>query len=143
MSVDQIELWHRRARPNPTDENFNVQLGCHFEEIVEMLSVINTTHNDTLVRARAALGWLAEGLKNSHITAVVTDRKEFLDSLADQIVTSVGVGHCAGMKTAEAVSAVNRSNYSKFDKNGYPIFNENGKIAKGPDYAPPDLEGLY
>ncbi len=68
---------------------------------------------------------------------------EFLDSLADQIVTSVGVGHCAGMKTAEAVTAVNRSNYSKFDKNGYPIFNDSGKIAKGPDYAPPNLEGLY
>jgi hypothetical protein len=47
------------------------------------------------------------------------------------------------MKTAEAVTAVNRSNYSKFDKNGYPIFNENGKIAKGPDYTPPNLEGLY
>lgn len=143
MSVDQIELWHRRARPNPTYEDFNVQLGCHFEEIVEMLSVINTTHNDTLVRARTALGWLAEGLKNSRITANITDHKEFLDSLADQIVTAVGVGHCAGMKTAEAVAAVNRSNYSKFDKNGYPIFNENGKIAKGPDYAPPNLEGLY
>lgn len=143
MSVDQIELWHRRARPNPTDENFNVQLGCHFEEIVEMLSVVNTTHADALVRARTALSWLADNLKNGNASAYITDRKEFLDSLADQIVTSVGVGHCAGMKTAEAVSAVNRSNYSKFDKNGYPIFNDSGKIAKGPDYAPPNLEGLY
>lgn len=143
MSVDQIELWHRRARPNPTNEDFNVQLGCHFEEIVEMLAVINTTHNDTLVRARTALGWLATNLKNGAATAYMTDRKEFLDSLADQIVTAVGVGHCAGMKTAEAVVAVNSSNYSKFDKNGYPIFNDQGKIAKGPDYAPPDLEGMY
>jgi hypothetical protein len=47
------------------------------------------------------------------------------------------------MKTANAVAAVNRSNYSKFDKNGYPTFNEQGKIAKGADYAPPNLEGLY
>ena len=143
MSVDQIELWHRRARPNPTEEDFNVQLGCHLEEIVEMLAVVNTTHNDALVRARTALSWLADNLKSGNASAYISDRKEFLDSLADQIVTSTGVGYCAGMKTAEAVSAVNRSNYSKFDKNGYPIFNENGKIAKGPDYAPPDLEGLY
>jgi hypothetical protein len=143
MSADQIELWHRRARPNPTEDDFNVQLGCHFEEIVEMLSVINTTHNDTLARARASLGWLADGLKRGHIGADITDRKEFLDSLADQVVTAIGTGYCAEMKTADAVAAVNRSNYSKFDKNGYPIFNENGKIAKGPDYAPPDLEGMY
>ena len=47
------------------------------------------------------------------------------------------------MKTAEGIAAVNRSNYSKFDKNGYPIFNEQGKVMKGPDYSPPDLEGLY
>jgi predicted HAD superfamily Cof-like phosphohydrolase len=143
MSIDTIELWHKRARPKPTDENFNVQLGCHFEEIVEMLAVVNTTQNDTLVRARTALSWLADGLKKGLVTANITDRKEFLDSLADQIVTATGVGYCAGMKTADAVASVNRSNYSKFDKNGYPIFNENGKIAKGPDYAPPNLEGMY
>ena len=143
MSTDQIELWHKRARPKPTEDDFNVQLGCHFEEIVEMLSVLNTTHNDTLTRARASLSWLADGLKRGHIGADITDRKEFLDSLADQVVTAIGTGYCAEMKTADAVAAVNRSNYSKFDKNGYPIFNEHGKIAKGPDYAPPNLEGLY
>ena len=143
MSTDQIELWHRRARPNPTEEDFNVQLGCHLEEIVEMLAVVNTTHADALVRARTALSWLADNLKNGNATAYITDRKEFLDSLGDQVVTAIGTGYCAGMKTADAVAAVNRSNYSKFDKNGYPIFNENGKIAKGPDYAKPDLEGMY
>jgi hypothetical protein len=82
-------------------------------------------------------------LKNGELLANITDRKEFLDSLADQVVTAVGAGYCAGMKTADAVAAVNRSNYSKFDKNGYPIFNKQGKIAKGADYAPPNLEGMY
>lgn len=147
MSVDQIELWHRRARPKPTEEDFNVQLGCHFEEIVEMLDTLDFTNADGIeyeVRTtRVALNALARMLKNGELLAHITDRKEFLDSVADQVVTAVGAGYCAGMKTAEAVAAVNRSNYSKFDKNGYPIFNENGKIAKGPDYAPPNLEGLY
>ena len=143
MSIDQIELWHKRARPEPNAKNFNVQLGCHLEEIVEMLAVVNTTHADTLVRARTALNWLATSLKNGTATAYITDRKEFLDSLADQIVTAVGTGHCATMKTTEAVAAVNTSNWSKFDKNGQPIFNENSKIAKGPDYMPPNLEGMY
>jgi predicted HAD superfamily Cof-like phosphohydrolase len=147
MSVDQIELWHKRARPEPTEADFNVQLGCHFEEIVEMLDALDFTNEEGIeyeVRAtRVAINALARMLKSGELRAFMADRKEFLDSLADQVVTAIGAGYCAGMKTADAVAAVNRSNYSKFDKNGYPIFNENGKIAKGPDYAPPDLEGMY
>lgn len=147
MSVDQIELWHRRARPKPTEEDFNVQLGCHLEEVVEMFDTLDFTNEEGIeyeVRAtRVALNALARMLKNGELRATITDRKEFLDSLCDQVVTAVGVGYCAGMKAADAVTAVNRSNYSKFDKNGYPIFNEQGKVAKGPDYAPPNLEGMY
>jgi len=76
-------------------------------------------------------------------SAEIVDRKEFLDSIADQIVTAVGVGHCAGMKTSDAVDAVSRSNWSKFNDEGFPIFNEHGKVTKGPNYKRPYLEGLY
>jgi len=143
MSTDQIELWHRRARPKPTEADFNVQLGCHFEEIEEMMRSVETSDPELWEDVRLQVLALSRLLKSNLVAAYVTNRKEFLDSLADQVVTSVGVGYCAGMKTASAITAVNRSNYSKFDKNGYPIFNEHGKIAKGPDYAPPNLEGLY
>jgi hypothetical protein len=146
MSVDQIELWHRRARPKPTEEDFSIQLGCHFEEIVEMIDTLDFSSDGVEYEVRStrvALNALARMLKSGELSATINDRKEFLDSIGDQVVTSVGAGYCAGMKAADGVAAVNRSNYSKFDKNGYPIFNENGKIAKGPDYAPPNLEGLY
>lgn len=143
MSIESIALWHKRARPNPREIHFNIQLGCHFEEICEMLAVVNTTHNDTLIRARAALSWLAHGLKTGAVGANITDRKEFLDACADQVVTSLGAAYTAGMDGAKAVSVVNLSNWSKFDVDGQPIFNENGKITKGPGYMPPDLTGLY
>lgn len=143
MSIESIALWHRRGRPDPTAREFDIQLGCHFEEIVEMLSVINTTENDTLVRARAALGWLADGLKRGNIQAYISDRGEFLDAVADQIVTGVGAAHCAGMQVVEAVERVNASNWSKYDVDGNPVFDDNGKIKKGPNYAPPDLTGLF
>ncbi len=143
MSIESIALWHRRGRPDPTDREFDIQLGCHFEEIVEMLAVINLTENDTLVRARAALGWLADGLKKGRIQAQITDREKFLDSIADQVVAGVGVGHCAGMEVVEAIERVNLSNWSKYDVDGNPVFDDNGKIKKGPNYAPPDLSGLY
>lgn len=141
MSIDSIELWHRRARPEPTPENLNVQLGCHIEEFIEMLDA--TKFNGTWTNLRYELVLLADRLKANMESAEIVDRKEFLDSLADQIVTAVGVGHCAGMKTSDAVDAVSRSNWSKFDDEGFPIFNERGKIAKGPNYKQPYLEGLY
>lgn len=143
MSVDLIKLWHERARPNPNEQQFNVQLGCHFEEICEMLAVLNTTENNTLVRARAALSWLADGLKRGNVQATITDRQEFLDAIADQVVTAVGAAHCAKMNVTEAVRRVNTSNWSKYNVDGQPVFDENGKIKKGPTYAPPDLTGLY
>lgn len=143
MSVDLIKLWHERARPNPNEQHFNVQLGCHFEEICEMLAVLNTTENNTLVRARAALSWLADGLKRGNVQATITDRQEFLDAITDQVVTAVGAAHCANMNVTEAVRRVNTSNWSKYNVDGQPVFDENGKIKKGPTYAPPDLTGLY
>lgn len=143
MSADQIELWHKRARPTPSDEDFNVQLGCHFEEIEEMMRSVDTSEDELWHDVRLQVLSLSRLLKANIMKATIKDRKELLDSLADQVVTGIGVGHCAGMKTAEGIAAVNRSNFSKFDKNGMPIFNEQGKVMKGPDYAPPNLEGLY
>jgi hypothetical protein len=143
MSADQIELWHKRARPSPTAADFNVQLGCHFEEIEEMMRAIKGSDYELWEDVRLQVLVLSKLLKGGHMAATITDRKELLDSIADQVVTGIGVGQCAGMQTAKAVERVNTSNWSKFDEIGMPIFNEQGKVMKGPDYAPPDLEGLY
>lgn len=146
MSIDTIDLWHYRARPEPTEENLNVQFGCHIEEIVETLGSVSiaTLDDDIDYPAMvAALESLAEGLKKGTIKMHIEDRKEFLDGMADQIVTAVGSMHCAGMKPKEAVAEVDRSNWSKYDEDGQPIFNEYGKIMKGPNYVPPNLEGMY
>ena len=144
-TLRDMEIWHERARPEPTDENFSKQLGCHFEEICEMLEClyVKDGYGETLVEAFEALDCLATAMKAGIATASILDgeRAGFLDSLADQVVTSVGVAHCAGMNMTEACKRVNASNWSKF-VDGQPVFNEAGKIAKGPDYAPPDLRGL-
>jgi hypothetical protein len=146
MTVEYIEMWHKRARPNPTFENFNVQYGCHLEEIAEQLEAL--TGNDeythiTLVKATAALHKLSIILKSGEGTVFIQDRNAFLDAAADQIVTGVGNTHCARMNGCEALRRVNGSNWTKFDEEGKPIFNEHGKIQKGPRYTPPDLTGLY
>ena len=62
-----------------------------------------------------------------------------LDSLADQLVTGVGVAHMLRMDIIGALNEVNLSNFSKF-VDGIPQFDANRKIIKGPDYFKPNLE---
>ena len=147
-TLAEITTWHQRARPNPTAANFGVQLGCHLEEISEMLGTLMCNDSDgdfTVLRTFESIETLANLLKAGEIHAVIlpSNREAFLDSLADQIVTAVGVGHCANMDVTEACLRVNESNWSKFDGNGQPIFNEHGKVKKGPNYVQPDLFGLF
>ena len=90
------------------------------------------------INALEQLNRLAEYYKHSDDSVVVKDRQLLLDSLCDQIVTAVGVAHMFGLDITGALEEVNRSNWSKF-VDGEPVFNKHGKIAKGPNYSPPDL----
>lgn len=133
--ISIIKLWFERAVPNPTNKNRAVQLGCHYEEIAEGLEAAG---EDTQVIGE--MHRVAEMLKHHvEIGSELVGRKELLDALCDQIVTAVGVAHMFGMDIAGALSEVNRSNWSKF-VDGQPVFNEHGKIAKGPGYTVPNLE---
>lgn len=143
----QCLLWHRTARPNPTNENLAVQLGCHLEEVAEMLdAIISVAQEGPTPSAHTPvvlyLTALASDLKQGRRVIGKVMRKELLDALADQIVTTVGIAYCASMDLEEAFSRVNKSNFSKFVE-GNPVFLPGGKIGKGPGYRPPDLEGLY
>ena len=140
--IDNITLWHKRARPEPTEKDFDVQLGCHIEEFVEMLDSL-TIRAEGFDKAIDALEDVANGLKAGTLTVSSVDRGELLDSLADQIVTAVGVGHCAKMDMNAAVQEVNDSNWSKFNYKGFPEFDDNGKVKKGERYRKPNLKGMY
>ena len=142
--IDNINLWHKRARPEPTEKDFDVQLGCHIEEFVEMMDALSIYFDDVPVaKALDTLENLADGLKAGVLTVSSMDRGEVLDALADQIVTAVGVGHCAKMDMVAAVQEVNDSNWSKFNYKGFPEFDENGKVKKGERYYKPNLKGMY
>jgi predicted HAD superfamily Cof-like phosphohydrolase len=146
MTTEAIELWHRRARPEPTAADFNVQLGCHFEEIQEMGCTIeggDIIMIKLLDDLDSVVSRIADRLKKGLSTVEIVNRNEFLDSIADQVVTGIGAAYCAGMKGAAACDRVNTSNWSKFDENGQPIRDINGKITKGPNYQQPVLDGLY
>lgn len=137
-------LWFERAIRKPEPKNFHTQLGCHFEEVAEMIQEISTT--DELTRcllndARTSLEDLANHLKKKAGVVHIEDEDaaEFLDAICDQIVTATGVAHMSEMDILGAMTEVNRSNFSKFDERGQPIFNENQKVMKGPNYTQPSL----
>jgi len=146
MTTEAIELWHKRARPEPTDKDFNVQLGCHFEEIQEMactLEGVDVIMIKLLDELDSVTSQISSRLKKGLSAVEIIDRNEFLDSIADQVVTGIGAAYCTGMRASDACDRVNTSNWSKFDHNGQPIRDANGKITKGPNYQPPVLDGLY
>lgn len=140
-TLANTQTWFKLAKPKPTNRDFHTQLGCHLEEVGEMLEELSSTDTETtqlLVTATAAVNALGEHLKGKNNLIDIRDFVKFLDAICDQIVTGTGTGYMCDMDVASAMVEVNRSNYSKFVK-GLPVFNEVGKIMKGPDYTPADL----
>ena len=139
-TLENTRQWFLKAVPNPTSKNISTQIGCHLEEVAEMLETISSVNKDDakiLASLHDAINYVADRIKQNG-GIVAKDRIGLLDSIADQIVTATGVGTFLGMNVPGALAEVNRSNYSKFE-DGEPIFNKNKKVMKGKDYTPPDL----
>ena len=67
------------------------------------------------------------------------DLLEVADALTDILYVTYGAGHAFGIDLDKCFDEVQNSNMSKLDENGKPIYNENGKVMKGPNYFKPDL----
>ena len=67
------------------------------------------------------------------------DLLEVADALTDILYVTYGAGHAFGIDLDKCFEEVQNSNMSKLDKNGKPIFNDSGKVMKGPNYFKPDL----
>ena len=67
------------------------------------------------------------------------DLVEVADSLTDILYVTYGAGHAFGINLDKCFEEVQNSNMSKLDINGKPIYDEKGKVMKGPNYFKPDL----
>ena len=67
------------------------------------------------------------------------DIKEVADALTDILYVTYGAGHAFGIDLDKCFDEVQNSNMSKLDENGRPIYNDSGKVMKGPNYFKPDL----
>ena len=75
---------------------------------------------------------LQEAMKNN-------DLLEVADALTDILYVTYGAGHAFGIDLDKCFDEVQNYNMSKLGENGEPIYNESGKVMKGPNYFKPDL----
>tara|TARA_B110001452_G_C15228584_1_gene425728 strand:- start:1743 stop:2114 length:372 start_codon:yes stop_codon:yes gene_type:complete len=68
------------------------------------------------------------------------DLLEVADALTDILYVTYGAGHAFGINLDKCFDEVQKSNMSKLDINGQPIFNDNGKVMKGQNYFKPNLK---
>ena len=73
-----------------------------------------------------------EAIKNN-------DLKEVADALTDILYVTYGAGHAFGINLDKCFDEVQQSNMSKLGDDGKPIYNDKGKVMKGPNYFKPDL----
>ena len=66
--------------------------------------------------------------------------KEIADALTDILYVTYGAGHAYGIDLDKCFREVQRSNMSKLGEDGKPIYNEKGKVMKGPNYSSPNLK---
>ena len=95
---------------------------------------------DKIIRLRLDL--IREELSELEEALEKKDIKEVADALTDILYVTYGAGHAFGINLDKCFEEVQNSNMSKLGLDGKPIYNEKGKVMKGPNYYKPNLNKL-
>ena len=82
---------------------------------------------------------IKEELEELKVAMEKKDLLEVADALTDILYVTYGAGHAFGINLDKCFEEVQNSNMSKLSENGKPIYNDSGKVMKGPKYFKPDL----
>ena len=93
--------------------------------------------NEKIVKLRYEL--IKEELEELNQAINEKDIKEVADALTDILYVTYGAGHAFGIDLDKCFDEVQKSNMSKLGSDGEPVYNEIGKVMKGPNYFKPDL----
>ena len=94
--------------------------------------------NDKIVNLRSSL--IEEELTELKEAVKKKDITEVADALTDILYVTYGAGHAYGINLDKCFDEVQNSNMSKLGNDGKPIYNESGKVMKGPKYFKPNLK---
>ena len=116
----------------------------NFEKVKQFMQIFNqevrTQANfpeDKIISLRVEL--IKEELSELKEAIEKKDIKEVADALTDILYVTYGAGHAFGINLDKCFEEVQNSNMSKLGPDGNPIYNENGKVMKGPNYFKPNL----
>ena len=82
---------------------------------------------------------IREELEELKVALENNDLLEVADALTDILYVTYGAGHAFGINLDDCFDEVQESNMSKLDEEGKPIYNDSGKVMKGPKYFKPNL----
>ena len=117
----------------------------NFEKVKEFMSTFGQEVKDNAVFPNGKIIELRKKLIDeefNELKEAIEDNNivEVADALTDILVVTYGAGAAFGINLDKCFEEVHRSNMSKLSENGKPIYNEIGKVMKGPNYFKPNLK---
>ena len=116
--------------------NFN-KVGTFMKTFGQEVKTKPSSSSDKINKLRIDL--IKEELDELQDAMKNNDLLEVADALTDILYVTYGAGHAFGIDLDKCFEEVQNSNMSKLGENGEPIYNESGKVMKGPNYFKPDL----
>ena len=125
-----------KLNPNTNVTNFEL-VGDFMEAFGQQVNIEPTLRDRDTQDLRVEL--IAEELEELELAISNNDIVEVADALTDLLYVVYGSGHAFGIDLDECFQEVHGSNMSKLGEDGKPIYREDGKVLKGPNYFPPEL----
>lgn len=121
--------------------------GTNFELVGDFMEVFNQEVKDEPVlpdwnTCALRLDLINEEVRELEVALANENLVDIADALTDILYVVYGAGHAFGIDLDACFAEVHRSNMSKLGPNGEPLYREDGKVLKGPDYFDPDLESI-
>lgn len=126
----------------PNTKTIKLRLALILEEFIELSEACLHTESSASQQYLGLLSKAEESLKELTDSDMNVDVVEVADALTDINYVTYGAGHCFGVNLDACMEEVQRSNMSKLGEDGKPLYNDQGKIMKGPNYFKPDLASV-
>ena len=145
----QVEEFHKAfghpVHKKPIEANIKtvkLRLSLILEEFIELSTASLAENNDNVKRLIKTLNLAQEQIKTLEEADKELDLIEIADALTDINYVTYGAGHCYGINLDSCMEEVQKSNMSKLGEDGKPLYNDMGKVMKGPNYIKPNLKKL-
>ena len=114
----------------------------NFDKVKKFMQTLEVNSSPSFRRKNRKIGYELIKEELSELNKAIEDKniEEVADALTDILYVTYGAGHAFGINLDRCFEEVQNSNMSKLGDDGKPIYNEKGKVMKGPNYFKPNLK---